>query len=61
MPDKLSNEILEENKLNWTCIHIVEQCVLGKISKTQAHKLLDRKQELLNEKHRKLINNANKG
>ena len=61
MPDKLSKGILGENMLDWSCIHIVEQCVLGSISKEQAHKLLDRKQELVNEKQRKLINNSNKG
>ena len=37
---------LNSNKLLWTMDQILEQCAAGNITKEQAHKLLDRKQEL---------------
>ena len=46
---------LSENKLEWSMTEITEQCILGKISKEQAHKLLDRKGEILKQKSRDLL------
>jgi hypothetical protein len=46
---------ISENKLEWSMAEITEQCILGKISKEQAHKLLDRKGEVLKEKHKDLL------
>jgi|TARA_R100000306_G_C4330298_1_gene119872 hypothetical protein len=58
MPDKNMITIkkkLSENKLEWTMQQVTEQCILGKISKEQAHKLIDRQGEILKEKSKGLI------
>ena len=46
---------ISNNKLEWTMSEITEQCILGKISKEQAHKLLDRKGEMVKEKYKDLL------
>lgn len=46
---------LSENKLEWTMQQITEQCILRKISKEQAYKLLDRKSEILKEQAKDLL------
>ena len=46
---------ISNNKLEWSMTEITEQCILGKISKEQAHKLLDRKGEILKEKSKALL------
>jgi hypothetical protein len=46
---------LSENKLEWTMQQVTEQCILGKISKEQAHKLIDRQSEILKQKSRDLL------
>ena len=46
---------ISNNKLEWSMAEITEQCILGNISKEQAHKLLDRKGEIVKEKHKDLL------
>jgi uncharacterized Rmd1/YagE family protein len=46
---------ISNNKLEWNMSEITEQCILGKISKEQAHKLLDRKGEMVKEKYKDLL------
>jgi hypothetical protein len=46
---------ISNNKLEWTMSEITEQCILGKISKEQAYKLLDRKGEMVKEQHKDLL------
>ena len=46
---------ISNNKLEWSMTEITEQCILGKISKEQAHILLDRKGEVLKEKSKALL------
>lgn len=46
---------IPNNKLEWTMSEITEQCILGCISKEQAHKLLDRQSEILKIKYKDFL------
>ena len=46
---------LSNNKLEWTMVQITEQCILGKISKEQAHKILDRQGEKVITKYKDFV------
>lgn len=46
---------LNPSKFLWTMDQIVEQCAAGNITKEQAHKLLDRKQEQLDQQMKRKL------